>query len=390
MTETARTPSKPDMSSRTNALTVRVVALPHLSPLELSQWRDLEQRALDGNPFSSVAFVRAAVRQIPDTAAPVLIVIQSGERWFGAGVFDVVTATSPLLLPHLRSWACVHTFLDGLLLDRDNAPVVAQVFWRFLLSHQDAWHGVEFGTLALDAASTEVLHAAAEELGVESWTGSIRQRASLTPRLGGAERLVSSITVRRAKSLRKGWRELEKRGRPQFRILGANGQATVEELQDAAETLLRLESLGWKGEQQTALLKATGQADFFRELIAELAAYKRVFFTEVSLNGEVIGSVAHLVSGRQAFAFKLGWNPVYERGCPGFQLKARVVQHAQQELSHFDFIDSCASRGSFIEHVWQDRRLIGTRLYATSQPGRIALKITRGLSWAKSRLFKSK
>ena len=116
----------------------------------------------------------------------------------------------------------------------------------------------------------------------------------------------------------------------------------------------------------------------------------QVFFTQLLVGDNVIGSVVHLVSGQQAFAFKLGWDPAFERGCPGYQLKAQLVCKASEQLGQFELIDSCSQLGSFIEHVWPDRRAIGSCVAPTSLPGRAALQVSLGLRWAKHQLLSTK
>lgn len=368
-------------------ISVRLTPFSRLSAAELEAWRQLEPFVLDGNPFISPDFIGAAVGHLASECKPEILLIQRGEELIGVGVFEAVNSSRSLPLPHLLSWSTTHTFLDGMWLHRDAAAPAATAMWEYMLRGSHPWHGLEFSRSAQDSATMRILSDTAEAAHISHWNGPSRQRAKLSPSAIGEHNFLQSVSVKRAKSLRKGWRELEKRGTPIFELIGPGGQATSDELRTATEHLLRLEGMGWKAEQGSALNSDARQAAFMREMAASFGARGQLFFSQIRVDDEVIASVAHLVSGTQAFAFKLGWNPDWERGCPGFQLKARIACDAHNELTHLESIDSCASEGSFIEHVWGERQRIGACLFASSIPGRTALNVVQGLRWIKGCLL---
>ena len=97
---------------------------------------------------------------------------------------------------------------------------------------------------------------------------------------------------------------------------------------------------------------------------------------ELAIDQQVIASMCLLRSGSDYYAYKIGWDPQFERGCPGFLLAAEIQSNLHR-LPHCERIDSCASPGSFLEHVWPGQKQIGTALYTTTRLGSIAARGTR-------------
>jgi hypothetical protein len=156
---------------------------------------------------------------------------------------------------------------------------------------------------------------------------------------------------------------------------GLQSTLTEDDLSTACARFLELEALGWKAAAGTALACRRNQESFFREFLQRRARRDGVFFSEVLSRDVVIASVAHVRSGLDGFAIKLGWDPSYERGCPGYQLKARIAEQLAMEGAEPRLIDSCAEQGSFIDSVWPSRRRIAPCVVATSDAGRFALQL---------------
>ncbi|MFG0336145.1 MAG: GNAT family N-acetyltransferase [Maioricimonas sp. JB049] len=111
---------------------------------------------------------------------------------------------------------------------------------------------------------------------------------------------------------------------------------------------------------------------FCEDRVCRFAESNQIIFSELKIDDRTIASVVNLVSGGAAFAFKLGWDPQFERTCPGYQLKAQTVVEGPAQLADLAFIDSCASPGSFIEHVWPARRSLCAPLFLASRRSRAA------------------
>jgi hypothetical protein len=119
-------------------------------------------------------------------------------------------------------------------------------------------------------------------------------------------------------------------------------------------------------------------------MVARMNEQKNIFFSRILIGDRAIASVVNLKAGDAAYAFKLGWDPETERGCPGFHLKTQTLARAAAELNGIRQIDSCSQPGSFIEHVWPHRRGFCTRIYVTSPAGAVAAQFVNGLRWLKN------
>jgi len=359
-------------------LAVRAWSREVLTPAFLRQWKELARRSLTPNPFLESEFVLPALDHLSGLSEPLFLTVDDPQgRLVGLGIFEEVAGSRRLPIPHLRSWQTPHTYLDGLLLDCRVADEAAAAFWQYLGEGPHSWHGVEFPQLRGDDDFDQALSRAAETAGVE-WSEIRTWSRAMLRTDQPPEELERGISPKRAKSLRRGWHELERRGVAGFRVDRHDASSITKPVDD----FLRLEALGWKAEEGTALDCCEDQRKFFRAMMSAFAAGGKTLFSRIDVGGETVATVAHILSGEGAFAFKLGWDPTMERGCPGFQLKARLTEHAEELLPETRWVDSCSTEGSFIEHVWADRSEFRHRLFLTSRAASVAASVVgkvRGL-----------
>lgn len=357
---------------------VRILSKADLDPTAIAAWNDLEKNAVSSTPYLSRLFLEPATSTYFGQREPVYVIIEREDQWIGVGVFEAVSATRAMPLPHLRAWRTKHTYLDGMLIRQGNEQEALQAFWEFMQNEIHPWYAVEFKQLAEDDLTTKYLGQSAAAAGVDIQKGSSIQRASVEV----SSQQASGISIRRARSLRKGWNWLSRQGDVSFRI-----QNNQKHLKRSAERFLELEAMGWKSLAGTALASEQTQRRFFLELVDRFSQQDRIFFLELTVDDLVIASVVHFVAGDISYAFKLGWNPKYARGCPGYQLKAHTLFHAQQMFPHLRMIDSCACSDSFIEHVWAGRREITSTLFLTSRAASVACSVLGSLKWARDRSY---
>jgi len=141
------------------------------------------------------------------------------------------------------------------------------------------------------------------------------------------------------------------------------------------ERFLALEDTGWKGVNGTSLRSHTADTKFFRELMREMARAGRAVITELRVADEVVATTSNLVSGRAAFAFKLGWHSDYRRMAPGILNEIELIKHAPTLFGDCEFIDSGSLPGSFMEELWEGRRTLAYGALATSTVGRRVLSV---------------
>lgn len=342
------------------------------SPAWEAAWRDLERRSLLRNPFLSPSFL---LPQSPEPANPqpvqLLTIIDGQGRWLLAGIFEQISGTRQLPLPHLRAARTSHSFKTGLMVDATLCESTVEVLWRFL--RELNLHGLSFPLFPLQSSLALLLRERCEQERTAVVVEDVHSRAMT---YGVDHDDESTMSVRRAKSLRRGRRELEKVGAVSLRFNGCeDGDLS------SAERFLFLESLGWKGESQSALACRPHQVQAFKDIALGLAEQQRIQFAELAVDDRVIASMCLFRSENDYYAFKIGWDPQFERGCPGFLLAAEIQANLHR-LPGCERIDSCASAGSFLDHVWPGRKEIGTALFTTTWWGSTA---AQGSRWVRDR-----
>lgn len=346
-------------------LTVRMQPFPcESSPGLLEEWQDLEHRSLLRNPFLSSAFLFPQwqfVEKVP--RAQLLTIVGRDGRWLLAGVFERVRGTRRLPLPHLRAAETNHTFMTGCLIDSNHGEAVCDALWSYLQQHH--LHGISFPMFPIDSPLGELFRAQCKASGNVATADDLYQRATVTPQDGTA------MSSKRAKSLRRGRRALEKLGHVSLKF----NHCPLDDL-SAVERFLFLESLGWKGESQSAIACRMSEVQAFKATARVLAQQNRIHFAELHVDEQVIASMCLFRSGTNYYAFKIGWDPQFERGCPGFLLAADLQENMHQ-LPGCQSIDSCACPGSFLDHIWPGRMSIGTALFTTTRWGSLAVRGTR-------------
>ncbi len=337
------------------------------SPAFEAGWRDLEQRSLLRNPFLSPSFLFPQWRTPTNSSsAQLLTIVDSQGRWLLAGLFERVSASRQLPLPHLRAVRSEHSYMTGLLVDAAERGPVVEILWKFL--RQQHLHGLSLPMFPLQSSLAGLLTAQCERQRLVATVDEQYQRATVSATDG------SAMSAKRAKSLRRGRRALEKIGKLSLRFTGSlDGDLS------AVERFLFLESLGWKGESQTALACRQSETEALKHVALGFATRDRIRFAELVLGEQVIASMCLFRSESEYYAFKIGWDPQFERGCPGFLLAAEIQDH-MSELPQCESIDSCACPGSFLDHVWPGRKVIGTALFTTTRWGSAAAQGTR---WAR-------
>ncbi len=131
---------------------------------------------------------------------------------------------------------------------------------------------------------------------------------------------------------------------------------------DAIENLLRLEQAGWKGKAGTALASRSASAAFIRAAATGLAAAGQLEVIELCLGDRVVAAKLNLLSGRNAFGFKIAYDEEFAALSPGLLLEIENIGHLAR-AGHVDWMDSCADPDHpMIDHLWPERRPIESLL----------------------------
>jgi len=292
----------------------------------------------------------------------------AGHELLGVGIFDVVRGTRRFPLPHLRAFRSRHSYLSGLLVDSTVASEVIEAWIAYCTGKAFHWHGIDFGYWQADGKSEQLVRSIAPQHGATWHEYERMSRAVLYPPQAGEPYIESQLSTNRRKDARRCMRRL-----------GDISPVAWTPLQGAAvdeaciDRFLELERAGWKGEQGDALLSNSHDEQFFREMVRGFAGAGRALFAELRVGERVICSTSNFISGRAAFAFKIGWHRDFAKMSPGTLNEVEMIRQAPSLLGKLDFFDSGASQDSYINDLWVDRRPVSSSFLVTTSTSRIML-----------------
>jgi hypothetical protein len=284
-----------------------------------------------------------------------------------ACVFDAPAARS-LPLRHLELYRPVHAFATGALVD-PRWPVAAL---SALLDGIEALPGggaLRCVCLRSDGPLAQAAREATRRHGARWYTTRRWQRAATRvarlpvaaddapiarePLLGadGSVEICLKPTSDWPDQMRRGIRRLEADVGP-VRLRLLRGKAIDLAVIDRH---LALEDSGWKSRRGTSMLASTQTTAFFRDIALAAAQVDEVFFCELLAGELLVASTSNFIGGREAFAFKLGWEPSHARASPGLLVDAALARHAAQLLPEIDLLDGCAEPGAYLDRIWDAR-----------------------------------
>ena len=359
---------------------VRSELLSRLEPADFERWASLAEHSLEPNPFLAPGFVTALCRNLVDPDSVIVLIVADSEsrEWLAAGVFreSAVTSRSPLM--YLESLRSDYTFLDGMLCDREQAGTAIAALLK-ALSAQRRWHGLRFRMLHADSPFARRLHTIAGRQGIVHFSRGETERAviSLDEPLS-LDALLAACSKSRRKKLRRARRALDAMGEVRFELV-----APIVGVRDFADEFLHLERLGWKGDTGTALAHNADSEAFFRETVLTFSKTRDVWFGRLLLNGRTIASTCNFRAGSTLYAFKIGWDPEFEAGMPGFWSELELACAAPRFDPSLERIDSCATPGSYVESIWPHRRTVCFESYVWSRRARVLGTVREHLCDAK-------
>jgi CelD/BcsL family acetyltransferase involved in cellulose biosynthesis len=347
---------------------VRRLAPGDLTAADIAAWAALEPRTAEPNAYLSPHFMLPALRHLgPGARAAVYLIDRhaAGSReTLGAGVFVRTSGSRYLPLPHLIAYRCEHSYLSGVLLDRDWTDEGLTAFLAQLRRLEPLACGIEVPTVWADGPLVRAATQDPERGAVLISGVDVDERAVLLVADAGAALLERALGNHRKDSDRR-MRRLRERGDVQWRCHRG------DDVPAAVEAFLTLEHVGWKGQEGTSLRSRPADEAFFREAVRGFAAEGRALFTELALDGVPIASISHFVSGRAGFGFKIGWDPAYKTYSPGILNEVEFVRNAPTVFADLEYFDSGAGAESYINRLWPSRRRMGHLVVPTTTPARL-------------------
>jgi CelD/BcsL family acetyltransferase involved in cellulose biosynthesis len=329
----------------------------------LQQWQDLEDRAIESNAYLSPSFILPAIKYLTPSVQPMIICIESisgvDRKLIGVGVFEFNTGTRNFPLPHVIAYRSPHSYLSGLLIDKDVVEPTLKAFFMYFQSLRGCY-GIKFENRTADTPMALQLDLVASRLKIAWIERARKKRAILIPQKANSTFPESTLSHKKNKSLRRGMNFLSKIGNVSWQVVSGK---QVD--RDCIDRFLNLEHRSWKGTEGTSLLSNPHEEAFFREMINGFAQNGRAFFAELALDDRVIASTSNLISSKAGFAFKIGWDQKFAQGSPGILNEVELTENAAKLFPHLAYIDSGAEEGSYIDKLWPDRYALVSGFYAT-------------------------
>ena len=346
-------------------LTTKVLECHELTEQHIKRWCELEERAIEENAYLSPYFILPALKYFPPRGKPMIVFIEMGaghtRDLLGVGVFERSPRTMQLPVRHLKAYRCLHTYLAGLLIDKQYFKETTNAFFSFFHDPRGDWCGVEFVNRRKESELASRFDVAASQLDMRWFEYSSQSRPILLSERSGDANLKTILASKRRKILRQNLRRLNNLGKVTWRIVAG------QEVEPACmESFLELEHMGWKKAKGFSLLSHPSHAAFFREMMNGFAQAGRAFFTELSINDKVIASTSNFVSGCAGFAFKIGWDEAFSKLGPGILNEVEFMKYFPELLPNIKYVDSGAENGSFIEKLWPDRVSLVSGFYVSN------------------------
>lgn len=352
------------------------------------QWRLLEARALEPNPYFTPEFLTAAMRHFRTASAPRLLAVwQSATPPYPPRLIGIVPLGRPaagLGRGVLHSWHHPFTALGAPVLDRDHAEDALAAALAHLRAKFGDSAAIVFDSVPEDGLLADVLRRRAAQDGLGLSVLARRRRAVLTSAAGSF-----SGSRRNAKELARLRRRLAGLGRLECRIV--TGYA---EIRSATEEFLALEAAGWKGRGGTAIVQDPDSANFTRAMVWAASRRGKVRIARLDLDGRMIAAVILLLDQSTAVLWKTTYDEALAHYAPGVLLFEEVGARLAADPV-IRMTDSCAAEGhSMIESLWKERLTVCDLMLGLSPAGRHAMpvrvgqeKLARGLRAQAGRLY---
>ncbi|MEY4754558.1 MAG: hypothetical protein RJA44_2233, partial [Pseudomonadota bacterium] len=351
-----------------------------LGPAEQQAWSQLEGRAADANAYLSPHFVLPALQYLDPGLQALIVVVQERRSgvWHGLGVFTAARASRLCPLPQLTGYLSRHSYLGGLLVDRDAVDAVIAA----LLADLGGWSGwplLVLPKMPSEGAVAQALQRHAARSGLAPQLLGRQERAMLLPSATGPE-LLRQLLGKRFNEVERCKRRLGEQGAVSWQCLRARVDAT------AVENFLQLEHQGWKAEEGSSLRSNPADEAFFKAMVAAFDSEGRALFTELRVGERAVASTSNVVSGGTGFAFKVGWEAELRKFGPGLINEVEFMRVAPQVCADLASFDSGAAPDSFINRLWTERRELATLVVPLNRLGAWGVDATAALRQGLRRL----
>ena len=326
-------------------------------------WEELAAATIEPNVFYEPWQVLPAVDEFGKRSHIVHLLVFSENLLCAYFPLERLRRFRGVPVPVLTLWKHLHCFLCTPLIRPGYAMQSLTAVLEWARADPCGAAVVQFPQVAGDGPFGCALRGFLRERRRPSFSFGTHDRALFVPRDDAEQYLLSAVSAKSRKQLRRLTRRISEIGSVEFKVLDPSG-----DLDAWVEDFLRLEASGWKGRADSALACHESQRRFFKKITREAFDRDRLMLLAMHLNGRPVAMKCNLLAGSASFAFKIAFDEALARFSPGVLLEIENIRrlHAKPGLR---WMDSCAvADHSMANRLWIDRRMIQTFAIASGRP----------------------
>ena len=342
--------------SESNSSVIEISSAAEFQPY-ISACQELAEVSREKNIFYEPFMLEPALNYL-DTNEVTLLLVFSNDGSHLSGLFPLVYKKKYLGLPipHYSMWRHQHCFLTNPLLRPEDEEACYEKLLDWLETQAKPNWFMSFDRIYGDGETHQKLMTTIHHQRCALDKIGSYKRAFLSSKLS-ADEYMHQWGAKRRKSLRQNKAALSRQGTLTMRTL-VGTDITSADCEQWTEQFLELEKGGWKGREGTAMACDDSEARFFKQLSASASSCGKLLYLRYDLNDTPIAMQINFISGTGAFAFKVAYDETYRKQGPGSLLEVEALRFLLDNAANVEWIDSCATEGSGIEHFWKERRII--------------------------------
>jgi CelD/BcsL family acetyltransferase involved in cellulose biosynthesis len=329
-------------------------------------WEELARAALEPNPFYEHWMLRPALEAFGAGRELCVVLVWAGERLAGLFPFERVARYKGLPVPALRSWRHAHCLLCTPLVRADTARACLEALFDCLDARL-----VEFSYLPAGEPFHRLLAEVLAARGAESVLSRSHERRLLR---------------KRRATISAGFRRQAARSERRLNDLSQVVLQPQDDIGRWIEDFLRLEALGWKGRNGSAMACSEKNRRYAAAIFG--AAFRRgqLMGCGLDVGGRAIARRFSFTAGEAAYAFKTAYDESFAGFSPGALLELVNVRQVDVD-PRLQWMDSFTEDENLaLERLWPDRRTMQTLVAGLGALGKLAINALPWLRWIKHRM----
>lgn len=329
------------------------------------QWNKLMLEVGETSPFVTHAWTCAWWEAFAADSQLHVLILRKGDR---------ICGLAPLMFSRVRRYGMsirrlgtlynLHVQRTSFLVHDDCRDEFLQLFWKHVRSVAPAWDVLELSPFDRLSPTLPLIEAAAagSRLPIQYWTEGHSPFLSIA---GTWDTYLKTLSNNRRGNFLRQFKKLAELGEVEVELV-TGGDALDAALQDG----YRIEAMGWKGTQGTAIGSDPTLSAFYASLAARMAATDglRLYFLRVG--GRRIAFQYCVETKDRLYVLKPGYDPEFARFSPSQLLAWRVLESAfARGIVEYDFLGGADDW----KLVWakEKREIVWMLVYARTLRGRL-------------------